>query len=256
MLHGLIHTIIHTILAADCVTPSPGGIQSPGTKYCPPLNATALMMNGPMNRNGSDCLNLSVGANMPTGCLPPPQCGGIGTGGMGSGGMGGFGSFGPGSFGDKMAGNDSALRSLMRFNPEAGDMFRGAYGRGVNETFDPRQADLYRLPDPHELVKTVEEATALFLSVKDYLRVVLEKVKAYLQRSAVLLAELSADLSNKYGELKETTRKYNAETSPQIKAVLGKKIISLRAELAELIRHFEEIRKWQMTVTGAISSTL
>ncbi|OQS54722.1 hypothetical protein EHP00_2323 [Ecytonucleospora hepatopenaei] len=116
--------------------------------------------------------------------------------------------------------------------------------------------NIYSLPDPQGLVKAVEDATAVYLSIKDHLRTVLEKIKLYLQRSAVLLAELTADIKSQYSELRDTVKKHNRESSDHIRSVLAKKIINLRASLMDKISNFENIRKWQMTVTCSISTTL
>ena len=116
--------------------------------------------------------------------------------------------------------------------------------------------NIYSLPDPQEMVKAVEDATAVYLSIKDHLRTVLEKIKLYLQRSAVLLAELTADIKSQYSELRDTVKKHNRESSDHIRSVLAKKIIDLRASLMDKISNFENIRKWQMTVTCSISTTL
>ncbi|ORD94804.1 hypothetical protein ECANGB1_2337 [Enterospora canceri] len=162
--------------------------------------------------------------------------------------MPGTGNSGIGSNGIGGIGNSGNMGGMSGMSADG--------GLGSNQWMGSKSTDIYSLPDPQKLVAAVEQATANFLNIKNNLRRVLERTKMYLSRSAVLLTELTSDIKVKYAELKETTKKHNRESAPHIKAVLAKKMIDLRSELRELIGMFEKIRKWQMTVTCSIATTL
>ena len=174
-----------------------------------------------------------------------------------NGGMDGFGSSGrahgisqlENAYGNFLGNHLQNTQGLISNGLNGG--YNGNNGNyGIFETNSPK------LPDPQMLVRMVEDATATYMQNKDFLRKVLEKLKSFLQRSSVLLAELTTDIKNSYGELKETVKKHNQETSGHIKSVLAKKMIDLRTELQNKITMFDEIRKWQMTVSCSISTTL
>lgn len=148
-----------------------------------------------------------------------------------------------------------ALKQIMNIGGNNGNMMGGNMMGGMGKNGDMMNI-AYELPDPQMLVSAVETATATYLDVKDHLRKVLEQIKMYLQRSAVMLAEITTDIKTKYRDLKETVEKHNKEQSEAIKAVLAKTIIDLRTGLMTKIKRFEDIRQWQMTITCAISSTL
>ncbi|KAL6121094.1 hypothetical protein NUSPORA_02049 [Nucleospora cyclopteri] len=150
-----------------------------------------------------------------------------------------------------------SLSTLLSTNADAASQFSHlmeSYGvldpQGINSQLS------LKLPDPHRLVKNIEEATALHIIFKQYLQDTLEKTKKYLQRSAVLLAEITHDIKNKYKDLRRTISKHQSETSPHIKSILGKKIIQTKEDLQLLIKEFEQIRKWQMIVTCSIATNL
>lgn len=160
-------------------------------------------------------------------------------------------------FSDNVKWSSETFASFVNSMPQAGELMnRILHSFGLPQADATNDLNTLMLPDPHYLLKVVEESLAIHASFKEFLRKVLENVQQYLSRSSMLLAEQVITLKSKYHQIRTLIKDYNETKSDLLKSQYIKELVNLREEVSEQIRKFQKVSKWRDDVVNGVSANL
>lgn len=151
--------------------------------------------------------------------------------------------------------NFEAFNNYINEDPRAKDTLNSLLmNYGVISVDDADDMNGLALPDPTYVIRIAEEALAIFISFKDYLRRLLEKIDENLAKADMKLVILVKRLKSHHDHLTSVIANHKNSNSTSLRDQYATEIIFISEEVEKLSVAFEKTLMWKKTITNGVAT--